>query len=663
MAPAAATVHILLALSCGLLSYCVGSGTTGEALASHNPPQLYPSAEEWHRGALAGFQSACAAQHGSDALRNLPEFADACRRLGTGSMAHERAQTAPVAPLLRPTRAAAEKRDAGMSPPSKRQDAHRVRFHSARSAVTAPVSPQRLDLDMAPDPRWIVHRQFGRVADLGLEAFAAAPEPSGEGPALERERRRRDLGAPLGNSSSAASMLLLVLNDQSCNVGCHFNLTAMTCDGLDSTSTSFTNDGGSNCTSALATFSDCCLDTVSIRSETTISDNLQMSIKNFACVEVLEFIGPFLSFSTAVQVANHQSSCLRELKISTRVYHLSRFLPKDTFSQLTALEALRLDGCRIEMLPTGIFDSLVKLQTLTLRHNSLTELPTPLLANLKNLSEFSARGNLIKAVPVDLFRSLSALTVVSLRENLLTALEPGTFDTLLRLLVLNLAGNFLTVLPTGIFDRLTNLHLLHIGDNNLAVPSSDIFSALSSLTWLSLHDCFIESLSTTVFSRLRGLEYLDVSDNLITTIPAGVFDLKNLTFLDVSKNFISFLSEGVFDNLPQLKLLYLGENGMTYFPPGTFSRLSKLIWLDMGDNLLGTMPEDAFRSQQALEGLILHNNTISALPAAMLSAMTRLVAFDIRSNHISQFPGMFFATNTQLSWLAFGANPFRQLSR
>ncbi|MBN8570900.1 MAG: leucine-rich repeat domain-containing protein [Ignavibacteria bacterium] len=115
----------------------------------------------------------------------------------------------------------------------------------------------------------------------------------------------------------------------------------------------------------------------------------------------------------------------------------------------------------------------------------------------------------------------------------------------------------------------------------------NIFIILIVLVWNILHsDCFSQvnsAKSSGLFfdtQNLSTITELNLSLKDINTLPAEVFEMKNLQILDISNNYLSTVPAEIM-NLKELKVLMLYGNNI-YELPLEISRLKflKEIYLD-----------------------------------------------------------------------------------
>ena len=183
------------------------------------------------------------------------------------------------------------------------------------------------------------------------------------------------------------------------------------------------------------------------------------------------------------------------------------------FSDLIALQNLRLDNNILTSLPAGIFSGLRSLQTLRLLRNRLTTLPSGVFAGLTALQILNLQSNRLTTLPEGVFSGLTALQNLRLQSNRLRALPADVFSGLGALQFLNLPSNELTTLPEGVFSDLTALRDLRLQNNRLRALPADVFSGLGVLYLLYLQGNELTALPGGVFNELRSLDNLRMGDN------------------------------------------------------------------------------------------------------------------------------------------------------
>ncbi|XP_041482318.1 slit homolog 1 protein-like [Lytechinus variegatus] len=132
------------------------------------------------------------------------------------------------------------------------------------------------------------------------------------------------------------------------------------------------------------------------------------------------------------------------------LYRLSRLelsknalfpLPVGLFKNLSNLNILRLDDCKIHELNIGVLDDLRNLSQLDLANNLFVFLPRGVFDKIKNLKELILDGNQLSYLDSNLFKFNMDLTYLDISNNNLAGLNKSTFESLDRLRVLDLAYN------------------------------------------------------------------------------------------------------------------------------------------------------------------------------------------------------------------------------
>ena len=160
-------------------------------------------------------------------------------------------------------------------------------------------------------------------------------------------------------------------------------------------------------------------------------------------------------------------------------------LSVNTFSDLTGLNVLHLNGNFLSTLDENIFNSLTTLSLLNLSNNFLSTLHKNIFSNLGSLMELQLSFNNLSALPKEIFANLANLQSLSLSINRIDELIPDTFDNLTNLNALYLDNNDLSILPPAIFSGLP-LEELFLSYNHLNELPSDIFHGISNLQALGV---------------------------------------------------------------------------------------------------------------------------------------------------------------------------------
>ena len=158
-----------------------------------------------------------------------------------------------------------------------------------------------------------------------------------------------------------------------------------------------------------------------------------------------------------------------------------------TAAELAAITGtLDLSSQSITALAAGDFAELTALEALYLNGNELTELPEDVFGGLTTLMELDLAFNALTTLPDDVFEPLTALTDLYLNNNDLTSLPGEVFGGLTALMELDLFNNELTMLPAGVFAGLTSLETLSLSNNKLTTLPGNVFEPLTALKALRL---------------------------------------------------------------------------------------------------------------------------------------------------------------------------------
>jgi hypothetical protein len=202
-----------------------------------------------------------------------------------------------------------------------------------------------------------------------------------------------------------------------------------------------------------------------------------------------------------------------------------------------------------------------------------------------------------------------------------------------------LAGLALGIAPARSQDlRLDTLAVRVLLDRNglTAVPASQVAGidpAAQRVTSLRLGGLKLTALTPEIGS-LDALEYLVLSDNLLDSLPAALWDLRNLVELDLGGNRVAALDPGV-GRLGSLLFLGLRGNGLSALPDSLFG-LPNLETLLLTGNALDTLPE-AVGGMAFLRYLDVSGNALRALPYT-IAALGALDTLDVSENALENLP-------------------------
>ncbi len=311
------------------------------------------------------------------------------------------------------------------------------------------------------------------------------------------------------------------------------------------------------------------------------------------------------------------------------------------FASTLRLEALRLDGNRLETLPSPVFSPLRRLQRLDLSSNSLREIvggPLP----LPELTHLHLSGNGLSSLPDGALSNCTSVLVLDLSRNSLRA-APAALAALRDLQTLDLSRNGISSLEGAAFLRLPGLWRLQLSHNRVSNVSRELFSALSAL------------------------QVLDLSSNAVSRVERGAFDgNQKLQALRLDANRLTDM-EGLFQSLPDLSWLNVSDNAIGSFDYGFLPR--SLHWLDVSHNLI-TELGNSFRGNDGAEGgvsaprlreLKASFNRLSQLgPGSVPDGVEILLVND---NAISQVVPYTFFKKTRLRKVDLSVNELRSVDR
>ncbi|XP_023596475.1 toll-like receptor 7 isoform X1 [Trichechus manatus latirostris] len=313
-----------------------------------------------------------------------------------------------------------------------------------------------------------------------------------------------------------------------------------------------------------------------------------------------------------------------------------------SFSRLTSLQALYLDGNQLLEIPQGLPASL-KLLSLeantifSIMKENITELANIEILYLGQNCYYRNPCNVSFSIEKDAFLSLKNLKVLSLKDNNISAVPTVLPSSLTELYLYN---NIITKIQEHDFDNLNQLQLLDLSGNcprcyNVPFPCTpcennsplqihvNAFDALIELRVLRLHSNSLRHVPKRLFQNIKKLEELDLSQNFLAKeIGDAKFlhFLPNLVQLDLSFNYelqvyhayMNLSNE--FASLKNLRILRIKGyvfkelNSLNLSP---LRNLSNLEVLDLGTNFIKVADLSIFKQFEKLKVIDLSLNKIS----------------------------------------------------
>ncbi|CAG7785098.1 unnamed protein product [Allacma fusca] len=365
-------------------------------------------------------------------------------------------------------------------------------------------------------------------------------------------------------------------------------------------------------------------------------------------------------------ISKQELSSVRALRIkcSDKFLFDSFLAPNQTLFQMTFLEEVSVESCKIRSLPSNVwaslsylrklrissrngdwstsvsllvdnqaFQGLNQLTSLDLSQNNIWSLPETIFCPLRSLQKLNVSWNRLSeleelnpGLPEANFCSLNGVTVVDASFNQLRRV--GRIVKWKKLVELQLENNFIEELQDDAFAELGSLRSVNLSSNRLvALPPSIFKFNGGSLREVYLANNSISALAPAVFSGLNGLLLLDVSRNTLTSqwIREKMFNgLVRLLALRLSFNQLSSIDEMIFSDLINLQTLNLDHNRIESVHPGAFRMTANLRVLDLSHNRLVRLDEKVFGGLGVLRQLYLDHNKIRSVEDRLLENCTNL---------------------------------------
>lgn len=306
-----------------------------------------------------------------------------------------------------------------------------------------------------------------------------------------------------------------------------------------------------------------------------------------------------------------------------------------SFSSLSSLEILKIDGCKLSDLSSDLFIGLSSLSNLTISSHNYDwsdlnlRLSSKVFNPLVKLKNIDLSSNAITSLPESLFCHLPNLLTINLARNSFSEISSIGFSTKNRAKDVNRKD-----CTIGSVDK------LDLSLNRIRVLTDRGFASLSKLSSLILKDNLITRAEDNSLSGLNNLTYLDLSNNELVALSPRFFQpvAHSIKSIQLSNNSISILPPGLFNGLHQLALLDLSHNEITshWIGVDTFSDLSKLIQLNLSFNRIARIDSSTFKSQIKLEILNLDHNEIETIAESAFASLSNLHTLVISHNHLTR---------------------------
>ncbi|ORX87700.1 outer arm dynein light chain 1 [Anaeromyces robustus] len=173
---------------------------------------------------------------------------------------------------------------------------------------------------------------------------------------------------------------------------------------------------------------------------------------------------------------------------------------------------------------------------------------------------------------------------------------PNGFSLLNNIKYLDLMDNYLKQFPIEI-TKMENLVEINLSYNDIINIPSEIKN-LKNLKKLSISNNSIVSIPKEI-SYLVNLYSLNFSNNRIRKIPSELFNLKKLKWIFLNNNLIEELPKEIVDDLPELKICYIGNNKLKSIPK-EIQNSKKILGLYDNNKNTYSIPNEFFNFKRIL---------------------------------------------------------------
>lgn len=379
-----------------------------------------------------------------------------------------------------------------------------------------------------------------------------------------------------------------------------------------------------------------------------------------------------------------EASGSRKLDIvCDRSIMLESQLPKRLFRDITSVDEVVIDSCKILKLPENAFDGLYALKKLTINTRNAEwdavktmELHESAMNGLRQLTTLELTHSNIRVIPDGFYCPLTNLQVLNLTHNRIRSTENLGFNSddecdsgnsaLKEIHTLDLSYNELRVIPENwAVSKLRRLQHLSLQFNNISELSSETLNDLLSLRTLNLSYNHIDQIPKDFFKNAKELREVHLQNNQLYELPSDLFHhLGQLLVLDLSQNLLTshYINNNTFAGLLRLRVLNLSHNALTHINSKTFNDLNilsvlnlrnnsigyvddnafapmyNLFELNLAENRLHTLTDKLFDGLKVLSKLTLNNNLISIVEASVFEKIPNLKELDLSSNQLQHVP-------------------------
>lgn len=235
---------------------------------------------------------------------------------------------------------------------------------------------------------------------------------------------------------------------------------------------------------------------------------------------------------------------------------------------------------------------------------------------------------------------------------------PSWIGEMTSLTSLVLSNNDLTGTMPNSIGRLTGLTQLFLDDNSIEGDIKQLGNLYNLKALLLEDNQFYGGLDEPMMAAWQHMEIIDLSNNNLTsTLPAGLFYLKNLSVADFHSNQMTGAFPALDTHNEALRFLALHENNFQGQIPDSIDSLRKLTHLDMSNNLFtGTIPH-SFGNITKLKYFFLSMNAFSngKIPN-FLQKMSKLQDLSLKSNGLTGIIPHWLGTMSSLILLDLDTN-------